>query len=385
MKIRIRRRNLIQVFCLALFIFLARQTHYPLHLKGWSNLFFRLDPFLGITAGLAAGKFILAFWPALLLLALTFFWGRFFCRNICPLGTCIDLASFLSARKHWRKSPRLKFLFAVQVSLLLIFLALAVFGLSGLAQEFDPLTISLGALLYLPASVLFLVIVSVSTVFPRFWCFNLCPLGAILELEKRVREKLKRRPVAFDLSRRQFVEVSALGLLAAGGLKFAVRKTKVGERILRPPAANKEPAFTSLCVRCGECVKVCPSNGLKPTFLETGLEGLGTPRLVPRIGPCELCFLCYQVCPSSAIKKTQLGQFKIGTSQIDHKRCIAWGQGKLCLVCMEYCPVSAIHPDDRKRPVVDEKVCIGCGACEKQCPVAGEAAIIVLNQGEIRG
>ena len=341
---------------------------------------------MGITASLAAKAIVISFWPALLLLALTLFFGRFFCWNICPLGTCIDLASFLSARKHWRRKPRLKFLFAVQVSLLLIFLALAVFGLDGLAQEFDPLAISLGVLLYRSAGViLFLVIISVSTVFPRFWCFNLCPLGAILELERRAKEKLKRRPIAFDLSRRQFVEVSALGLLAAGGLKFAGRTAKVGERILRPPAANKEPAFTSLCVRCGECVKVCPSGGLRPSFLETGLEGLGTPRLIPRTGACELCFLCYQVCPSSAIKKTQLGQFKIGTSQIDHNRCLAWNQGKLCLVCMEYCPVSAIHQNNRNRPVVDEKVCIGCGACEKQCPVSGEAAIIVLNRGEIRG
>ena len=383
-RLRFRWRSLFQIFGLALFFILAWQTRYPLHLKGWSNVFFRLDPFLGITASLAAKTVIFTFWPALLLLALTLFSGRFFCWNICPLGTCIDLASFLSARKHWRKSPRLKFLFTIQVSALVIFLVLAGFGLAGLAQQFDPLVISLGMLLSRPGLILFLVIIFVSAVFPRFWCFNLCPLGAILELGTRVGKKIKNRPAAFDLSRRQFLSALFFGLLAGGG--FKIRKgEKITDRILRPPAASKETEFTSLCVRCGECIKVCPSNGLKPCFLETGLEGLGTPRLIPRIGPCELCFLCYQVCPSSAIKKTRLGQFKIGAAEIDHSRCLAWGQGKLCLVCMEYCPVVAIRSDSEKRPIVNEAICIGCGTCEKQCPVSGEAAIVVFNRGEIRG
>ncbi len=257
-RLRFRWRNLFQFSGLALFFILAWQTRYPLRLKGWSNAFFRADPFLAVTAAIATKTIAISFWPALLLLALTLVFGRFFCRNICPLGTCIDLASFLSARKRWRKSPRLRFLFAVQIYALVIFLVLAGFGLAGIIQQFDPLVISLGMLLSLPGLALVLAIILVSAVFPRFWCFNLCPLGAILELAARAGKKLKKRPAAFDLSRRQFLSALFLGLLAGSGLKFR-KKGETAGRILRPPAAGKETEFTSRCVRCGDVLKSVPA------------------------------------------------------------------------------------------------------------------------------
>ena len=49
-------------------------------------------------------------------------------------------------------------------------------------------------------------------------------------------------------------------------------------------------------------MKVCITNGLQPVLWEAGLEGLYTPRLVPRLGYCEFsCSLCGQVCPTGAI------------------------------------------------------------------------------------
>jgi ferredoxin len=35
-------------------------------------------------------------------------------------------------------------------------------------------------------------------------------------------------------------------------------------------------------------------------------------------------------------------------------------------------------------PVVNADKCNGCGQCEDKCPVLGEAAIIVVPQGELR-
>lgn len=40
--------------------------------------------------------------------------------------------------------------------------------------------------------------------------------------------------------------------------------------------------------------------------------------------------------------------------------------------------------DGENRPYVLEEKCIGCGLCERECPVEGEAAIIVTNKGEKR-
>ncbi len=37
--------------------------------------------------------------------------------------------------------------------------------------------------------------------------------------------------------------------------------------------------FSALCVRCGECMKVCINNALQPLFLEKGIEGMFTPGL----------------------------------------------------------------------------------------------------------
>jgi translation initiation factor RLI1 len=37
--------------------------------------------------------------------------------------------------------------------------------------------------------------------------------------------------------------------------------------------------------------------------------------------------------------------------------------------------------DDKKRPIVKEEKCTGCGICENKCPVDGEAAIIVYASG----
>ena len=74
------------------------------------------------------------------------------------------------------------------------------------------------------------------------------------------------------------------------------------DRLLRPPGALDESDFLSRCIRCGECMKVCPNNALQPTLTEAGLEGLWTPTLVPRIGYCEpSCVLCSEVCPTGAI------------------------------------------------------------------------------------
>ena len=106
-----------------------------------------------------------------------------------------------------------------------------------------------------------------------------------------------------DLGRRRTITG-----LAAGAAAVPLMRANTGmgksrhERLLRPPGALDEPDFLSRCIRCGECMKVCPNNSLHPTLDEAGLEGLWTPTLVPRIGYCEpSCVLCSEVCPTGAI------------------------------------------------------------------------------------
>jgi polyferredoxin len=77
---------------LVLFVWLFRRTEYTGvdELMGGENLFFRLDPLLGIAAMLGARQVLAMFWPALIVVALTLLFGRFFCGWVCPLGTLLD-------------------------------------------------------------------------------------------------------------------------------------------------------------------------------------------------------------------------------------------------------------------------------------------------------
>ncbi len=190
-------------------------------------------------------------------------------------------------------------------------------------------------------------------------------------------------------------------------------------KVIRPPGAVEERAFLERCIRCAECMKVCPNNALHPAFFEAGIEGLWTPILIARIGYCEFsCVLCGQVCPTGAIQKITekekmgIGQapIKIGTAFYDHGRCLPWSMQTPCIVCEEFCPTSpkAIWveevdatvrdskpgPDGApppyktvhlQRPHVDPSLCVGCcGACEKVCPVQDQPAVYVTSVGETR-
>ena len=222
-----------------------------------------------------------------------------------------------------------------------------------------------------------------------------------------------------DLGRRTVVASAAAGVVAIPGLRIGNWPDRAySEKVIRPPGAVEEREFLERCIRCAECMKVCPNNALHPAFFEAGIEGLWTPILVPRIGYCEYsCVLCGQVCPTGAIQKIDekqkmgIGQkpLSIGTAMYDQGRCLPWAMATPCIVCEEFCPTSpkAIWAeevevpkrDDKygpggqhpkmltvklKRPQVDPSLCIGCGACEKVCPIVDKPAVYVTNAGETR-
>jgi polyferredoxin len=316
--------------------------------------------------------------------------------------------------------------------------------------------------------VVFLVILAASLRVTRLWCRSICPLGAllgavsrwsILGLHKdaascdkcnrcllncqggddpiggapwRKSECLmcfncvgscphqsltfrffrnEREVASPDIGRRK-----ALTGLAAGAVVVPLMRASTGlgkgrdERLLRPPGALDETDFLSRCIRCGECMKVCPNNSLHPTLEQAGLQGLWTPTLVPRIGYCEpSCVLCSEVCPTGAIwqitpkeKGWIMGAtdhpIRLGTAFYDRGRCLPWAEATDCIVCEEWCPVSpkAIYVEEAqvvdsagntktlKQPRVDPSRCVGCGACEYACPLQERPAVYVTSIGESR-
>ncbi len=247
-------------------------------------------------------------------------------------------------------------------------------------------------------------------------CETSCPEDVIKFRFLPNRRSAITRP---DLDRRTTLAAAGAGALFLPMARVADSlDVNYHSKVIRPPGAVEERAFLERCIRCAECMKVCPNNALHPAFLEAGLEGLWTPILIARIGYCEhSCVLCGQVCPTGAIQKItereKLGQgtppVKIGTAFYDHGRCLPWSMQTPCIVCEEFCPTSpkaiwveeveapvrdskpgpAGEPPEMKtvklqRPHVDPSLCIGCGACEKVCPVQDQPAVYITSVGESR-
>jgi len=243
-------------------------------------------------------------------------------------------------------------------------------------------------------------------------CQSACPNGSLKFKLFPNRESTAGTPAPtqkVDLSKRKAVASVAGGLalypLLRSGDAFDVNANPL---LVRPPGSVPEDDFLARCIRCGQCMRVCPNNALHPTLLESGLEGIWTPILIPRIGYCEpTCTLCGQVCPTDAITKLTLREKvgdkemppnSIGTAFIDRGRCLPWAMATPCIVCEEWCPTSpkAIYLKEEtvydsrgdevkvKRPLIDPSRCTGCGACEYACPVVGKPAVYVLSVGESR-
>ncbi|MCX7963611.1 MAG: 4Fe-4S binding protein [Candidatus Sumerlaea chitinivorans] len=241
-------------------------------------------------------------------------------------------------------------------------------------------------------------------------CTEVCPRHGIAFGWRAPEPTPHPAPRPLDLTRRGIlVSLGSAALVAplvrlsssiptTGGAPIADRTDTY---LLRPPGARPEADFLQMCIRCGECFRICPRNALHPTLAEAGLEGLWTPRLVPRLGYCELsCTLCTQVCPTTALEpltaKRKRSEVKIGTALVDRTRCIAWAENLDCGVCEEVCPVApkaiVLRGGGRGRgagervaaPEVIADRCVGCGLCENKCPTEGAAAIRVTRRGESR-
>ncbi len=162
--------------------------------------------------------------------------------------------------------------------------------------------------------------------------------------------------VSPDVSKREFVFTFLSGLAAVPILRLnGGLSANWHPGLVRPPGALAEEEFLSRCIKCGQCMRICPTNVIHPAGLMGGVEGLWTPVLNFRIGTsgCQhKCIACGNVCPTAAIRPISLderlgqnrfaanGPIKIGTAFIDRGRCLPWAMDKPCIVCQENCPVS---------------------------------------------
>lgn len=420
------------------------------------TFFFQIDPLIWLSSFISGHPWIKGFGWAMGIVVITLLFGRLFCGFICPLGTIHHLTSHVRSALKGRqmidanqKRPDQKIKYIILMLLLwaslmglnftglldpVVFLfrslSLAIFPAigTGLKEVFDMMAqsdikilnfISYSAeIIVSPVfgygykafqsawlmGTLFVVILLLNRIRPRFWCRTLCPLGAllgvfagfsILRLEKHSDKctecqlcmqacqgaaspvpgqkwepaecmlcfncfhvcpenalvfKLKWPPKvnkAPDIGRR-----AVLGSLVGGVsipllAKLDGRIHKVSDaRLIRPPGALAEKDFLNLCQRCGLCMKVCPTNAINPALTEAGMAGFWTPNLIMTQGYCEYtCTLCSSNCPTGAIHHLSVKEkietpVRIGSAYIDRGRCLPWSGNGPCIVCEEHCPTS---------------------------------------------
>jgi ferredoxin-type protein NapG len=197
-------------------------------------------------------------------------------------------------------------------------------------------------------------------------------------------KKVKHAGRRAEQNRRQFLRTTALaaGVLGTSLLGFlpVVQGTSLR---LRPPGALKTPIdeqeFLASCIKCGQCVQVCPVEAIKLAELDEGF-GIGTPFIDARDQACDFScdgLQCVLACPTGAL-----------THDLDYPADSRMGWAELsrpgaCLAVMgegfkgpargpDYKGLLRYEDVDRWNPILvadypyDLEI---CDLCVRQCPI----------------
>ena len=226
--------------------------------------------------------------------------------------------------------------------------------------------------------------------------------------------------------RREFMKYSSLGILGlvlGGGIVFSPYPLQAENR-LRPPGAVAEDKFLALCIKCGQCLQVCPYHSIELADMAKG-HGVGTPYIDANERGCYACSAvpCVLACPSGALDhntekpedihmgmavlefpdtclamtntpipegfSTKMHRFtdsvtNVTQLELDLIEKLDAFEGEQCTLCADMCPIpnplSAIamvydSGADGNRPEIYDG-CIGCGVCQEVCPTQTPSIVI---------
>jgi len=111
----------------------------------------------------------------------------------------------------------------------------------------------------------------------------------------RERQQQARRRVLHTI----LLSGGVMGAALSGWLPLAYAQ----RQRLRPPGALDEKDFLASCIKCGQCVQVCPVNAIKLADLVDGF-GVGAPYIAARDQACDFscdAVQCILACPTGAL------------------------------------------------------------------------------------
>ena len=291
---------------------------------------------------LAAGSTAVGICLTIVLLAVTFLFGRFFCAVLCPLGACQDVIGMMRPRRG-AAIPNLRLARYGIAALSLLFLAggwAVLFRCLDPFSRFGSMVVSVKAMasadgraLFFPGAFwggllpLFLLVALVLWK-RRIYCVSLCPVGTVL------------------------------GVVAKFGLwRFRIRDT---------------------CIGCGRCDTACPTGCVDSTAKFVDAER------------CVLCMQCASVCPNGSMVYALVGgtasrQHAGGEATVDNSRrnfllagsalvigAVAAGRGFSHAFRNVARAVENVHDLILPPGAIDSerfaRQCTGCQVCAAACP-----------------
>jgi polyferredoxin len=370
----------------------------------------------------------------IVVLILTFVFGRVYCSSICPLGVFMDIVSFFS-RKIMKKKKRFRYKKPQNIlrySLLAVTVIFFTAGSIYFILLLDPYS-NFGRIITYFVNPVIILVTWMSFTDGRLFCNTICPVGTLLGLLSR-----------FSWFKIRFDKENC---------------TLCGHctRVCKSDCMDFKMQMVdySRCVTCFNCIPVCPSNSVKFTYKKTEIPeasnikikvaelkngpdkkkrkflsfllsvlaggtlssfGQGTDEeykdsTVPEekefpVTPpgslslrnfthnCTACALCVSACPSNVLQPSfnEYGLTGMMQPYMDYHTGYCNFE---CTRCSEVCPTGAILPvteDEKKRiqtgiaKFVKENCIVhtektDCGACSEHCPT--KAVKMIPYEGDL--
>ena len=198
-------------------------------------------------------------------------------------------------------------------------------------------------------------------------------------MKKPVLSKKRR-----EEGRREFIRTSVMAAGVVGFSLLGFLPVLQGRSLaLRPPGALKTPSdeqqFLSSCIKCGQCVQVCPVNAIKLADINEGF-GVGTPYIEAREQACDFScdgLQCVLACPTGSLTHDLNfpADTRMGFARLSRPRACLAVQGKGFKGLArgpDYAGLLRYDEVDRWNPlkVADHPYDLElCDLCVRQCPI----------------